>query len=133
MHVRCCAHILNLCVQEGFDELKTLLKPIRGIIRWIRVARSAKRISKLKCEEYGLRKKVISLDIQNRWNSTYKLLHDGIRYHDVLADVYNESRTDGRFITNDHWSLAKIIHDALETFDSATHIFSYVYEPTYTW
>ncbi|KAL2941791.1 putative AC9 transposase [Bienertia sinuspersici] len=34
-----------------------------------------------------------------------------------------------RFITYDHWSLAKIIHDALETFDKATHIFSYVYEP----
>ncbi|KAL2944260.1 putative AC transposase, partial [Bienertia sinuspersici] len=37
--------------------------------------------------------------------------------------------TDGRFITNDNWSLAKIIHDVLETFDNATHIFSYVYEP----
>ncbi|KAL2933037.1 Zinc finger BED domain-containing protein 4 [Bienertia sinuspersici] len=50
-----------------------------------------------------------------RWNSTYKLLHDAIAYRD--------------FITNDHWSLAKIVHDVLETFDNATHIFSYVYEP----
>ncbi|KAL2937404.1 putative AC transposase [Bienertia sinuspersici] len=37
--------------------------------------------------------------------------------------------TDGQFITNDHWSLAKIIHDVLETIDNATHIFSYSYEP----
>ncbi|KAL2892999.1 Zinc finger BED domain-containing protein 6 [Bienertia sinuspersici] len=43
--------------------------------------------------------------------------------------MYSESRTDGRFITNDHWSLTKIIHDVLETFDNATQIFSYVYEP----
>ncbi|KAL2924741.1 UDP-N-acetylglucosamine--N-acetylmuramyl-(pentapeptide) pyrophosphoryl-undecaprenol N-acetylglucosamine transferase [Bienertia sinuspersici] len=44
--------------------------------------------------------------------------------------MYNESRaTDGQFITNDHWSLAKIVHDVLETFDNATHIFSYIYEP----
>ncbi|KAL2905868.1 putative AC transposase, partial [Bienertia sinuspersici] len=63
-------------------------------------------------------------------NSTYKLLHDAIAYRDVLTDMYNESRpTDGQFITNDHWSLAKIVHDVLETFDNATHIFSYVYEP----
>ncbi|KAL2905447.1 Zinc finger BED domain-containing protein RICESLEEPER 2 [Bienertia sinuspersici] len=80
--------------------------------------------------KYGLRKKVIALDTTTRWNSTYKLLHDAITYRDVLTDMYNESRaTDGQFITNDHWSLAKIVRDVLETFDSATHIFSYVYEP----
>ncbi|KAL2922191.1 AP-3 complex subunit mu-2 [Bienertia sinuspersici] len=43
--------------------------------------------------------------------------------------MYNESRTDGRFITNDHWLLANIIHDILETIDDAIHTFSYVYEP----
>ncbi|KAL2898518.1 putative AC transposase [Bienertia sinuspersici] len=129
VHVRICAHILNLCVQDGLGELRPLLEPIRGVIRWIRVARSAKRISKLKCGEYGLRKKVISLDTPTRWNSRYKLLHNAIAYRDVLIDMYNESRTDGRFITNYHWSLAKIIHDVLETFDHATNIFSYVYEP----
>ncbi|KAL2925751.1 Zinc finger BED domain-containing protein DAYSLEEPER [Bienertia sinuspersici] len=80
-------------------------------------------------EEYGLRKKVISLDTPTRWNSTYKLLHDAIAYRDVLTNMYNESWTDGRFITNNHWSSAKIIHDVLETFDNATHIFSYIYEP----
>ncbi|KAL2899624.1 putative AC9 transposase, partial [Bienertia sinuspersici] len=65
-----------------------------------------------------------------RWNSIYKLLHDAIAYRDVLTDMYNESRTsDGQFITNDHWSLAKIVHDVLETFDNTTHIFSYVCEP----
>ncbi|KAL2894581.1 putative AC transposase, partial [Bienertia sinuspersici] len=130
MHVRCCTHILYLCVQDGSDELRTLLEPIRNVIRRIRAARSAKRIFKQKCEEYGLRKKVIALDTPTQWNPTYKLLHDVIAYRDVLTDMYNESRaTDGQFITNDHWSLAKIVHDVLETFDNATHIFSYVYEP----
>ncbi|KAL2940960.1 putative AC transposase, partial [Bienertia sinuspersici] len=95
MHVKCCAHILNLC-----------------------------------CDEYGLREKVIALNTSTRWNSTYKLLHNAIAYRDILTDMYNESRaSDGQFITNDHWSLAKIIHDVLRTFNNATHIFSYVYEP----
>ncbi|KAL2900307.1 Zinc finger BED domain-containing protein RICESLEEPER 3 [Bienertia sinuspersici] len=75
------------------------------------------------------REKSNLLRYPTRWNSTYKLLHDAITYHEVLTDMYNESRADGRFITNDHWSLAKIIHDVIETFDNATHIFSYVYEP----
>ncbi|KAL2941488.1 putative AC transposase [Bienertia sinuspersici] len=80
--------------------------------------------------EYFNREKVIALDTPTRWNSTYKLLHDAIGYRDVLTNMYNESRaTNGQFITNDHWSLAKIVHDVLEAFDNATHIFSYVYEP----
>ncbi|KAL2944776.1 putative AC transposase, partial [Bienertia sinuspersici] len=84
-----------------------------------------------KCLETPLNaKKVIALDTPTRWNSTYNLVHDAIAYRDVLTDMYNESRaTDGQFITNDHWSLAKIVHDVLETFDNATHIFSYIYEP----
>ncbi|KAL2901650.1 5'-methylthioadenosine/S-adenosylhomocysteine nucleosidase [Bienertia sinuspersici] len=90
MHVRCCAHILTLCIQQGKGNL---------------------------------------LRYPHRWNSTYKLLHDAITYRDVFTDMYNESRSDGRFITNDHWLLANIIHDVLETFDYASHIFSYVYEP----
>ncbi|KAL2934630.1 putative AC transposase [Bienertia sinuspersici] len=130
MHVRCCAYILNLCVRHGLDELRTLLEPIRGVIRRIRAVSSAKRIFKHKCDEYGLRKKVIALDTPTRWNLTYKLLLDAIAYRDILTDMYNVSQaSDGQFITNDHWSLAKTVHDVLETFDNATHIFSYVYEP----
>ncbi|KAL2924060.1 putative AC transposase [Bienertia sinuspersici] len=100
-------------------------------IDWGRTARRGAAVAdKLNYTEYGLRKKVIALDTPTRWNSTYKLLHDAIAYRDVLTNMYNESQaTDGQFIINDYWSLAKIVHDVLETFDNATHIFSYVYEP----
>ncbi|KAL2905109.1 putative AC transposase, partial [Bienertia sinuspersici] len=81
------------------------------------------------CEEYGLRLKVISLDTPTRWNSTYNLLHNAITYRDVLTDMFNKSQTVRQFVTSDLWSFAKIIHDVLETFDNATHIFPYVYEP----
>ncbi|KAL2934870.1 putative AC transposase, partial [Bienertia sinuspersici] len=52
-HIRSCAHIFNLSVQE-----------------------------------------VWSLDTPTKWNSTYKLLNDEIRYHEVLTKLYNESRSD---------------------------------------
>ncbi|KAL2895372.1 putative AC transposase [Bienertia sinuspersici] len=115
MHIRCCAHILNLCIQEGLGELRPLLEPIRGVIKWIRVASYL-------------------LNTPTRWNSTYKLLHDAIVYRDVLSDIYSEFWADGRFITNEYWSLAMIIHDVLETFDNATHIFFLIFmSRTYTW
>ncbi|KAL2893416.1 putative AC9 transposase [Bienertia sinuspersici] len=90
-HVRCCTHILNLCIQEGITQLQPLLELVRSVIIWIRVMRTAKRSFKAKCDEYGLRKNVINLDTPARWSSTYKLLHDANRYREVLTDLYNES------------------------------------------
>ncbi|KAL2924957.1 putative AC transposase, partial [Bienertia sinuspersici] len=130
LHVRCCAHILNLSVQEGIAELQPLLEPIRKVVRWIRITSSVKRAYKKRCEERGLRKKVWSLDNPTCWNSTYKLLNDAIKYRDVLTELYNENHSDpNELITNDHWILATVIRDVLATFDNATNVFSYVYEP----
>ena len=130
LHVRCCAHILNLCVQEGLDELKPLLKPIRTVVRWIRVTRSIKRAYKKKCEERGLKKKCFAIDCPTRWNSTFKLLNDAITYRDILTELYNETRSDpNELITSYHWSVAMVIRDVLSSFDHATNIFSYIYEP----
>lgn len=130
LHVRCCAHILNLCAQEGIKDLYPLLQPIRSVVKWIRVTRSMSRAYKRKCEERGLKKKCIGLDCVTRWNSTFKLLDDAIKYREVLTELYNETRSEpGEMITNYNWSIAMIIRDVLAAFEYATKVFSYVYEP----
>ncbi len=35
-HIRCCAHILNLIVQEGLKEVDDVVKSIREIVKYIR-------------------------------------------------------------------------------------------------
>ncbi|KAL2901787.1 putative AC transposase [Bienertia sinuspersici] len=57
LHVRFCAYIINLFVQEGIAQLQSLLEPIRSIIKWISISCIIKRAYKIKCEERGLRKK----------------------------------------------------------------------------
>ena len=107
-----------------------MLSPIRTVVKWIRVTHSVRRKYKKKCDELGLRKKEWGIDTPTRWNSTYKLLDSAIKYRDVLTELYNETRSDpSELITNDHWTLAMVVRDVLSSFDDATKVFSYVYEP----
>ncbi|KAL2938456.1 putative AC transposase, partial [Bienertia sinuspersici] len=60
-----------------------------------------------------------SLDTPTWWNSTYKLLNDAIRYHDVMIKLYNESRSDSNSsIIYEHWAFAMVIRDFVATFDN---------------
>ena len=90
VHVRCCAHILNLCVQSGLTCLNSLIEPIKKVIRWIRVQKSVRAEFKRLCEHHGLNpNKRFAIDTSTRWNSTYKLLVDASRYAAPLSEVYN--------------------------------------------
>lgn len=130
LHVRCCAHILNLSVQEGLAELQPLLNPIRTVIKWIRITQSVRRKYIAMCKERGLKKRQWSIDTPTRWNSTFNLLNDAIKYRDILTQLYNETRVDPtELLTESQWTNASFVRDVLNAFDSATHIFSYIYEP----
>ena len=37
LHIRCCAHIVNLSCQAGIKSLSDLLGPIRDIVKWLRL------------------------------------------------------------------------------------------------
>ena len=82
-HNRCIAHILNLAVQDGLNELQSSLKEIRRAVlndlhqreeRW----RSA-------CSSIGLEAKMLATDIPSRWNSTYLMLQSLIPFRDVFT------------------------------------------------
>ena len=70
LYVRCCAHILNLCVQDGLGSINCLVEPIRKIVKWIRHNRNAKNEFKRLCQSLGLKPKHFCLDTPTRWNST---------------------------------------------------------------
>jgi hypothetical protein len=35
-HIRCCAHILNLMVQDGLKEIDNALQKIRNSVKYVR-------------------------------------------------------------------------------------------------
>nr|KYP38020.1 Putative AC transposase [Cajanus cajan] len=75
-HMRCCAHILNLVMNDGLKDVHNSIASIRTTIRFVRS--STQRLAKFKeCVEFSKIecKKLLCLDVPTRCNSTYMMLY----------------------------------------------------------
>lgn len=138
LHIRCCAHIINLIVNEGLKELHDSIVAIRNSVRYVRS--SPARLLKFKsCVE---REKIeckglLVLDVPTRWNSTYLMLEAAIKFEKAF-ERYEEE--DEKFLSYFHedeggkgkvgpplvndWTNAKVFVKFLKTFYDITLKFS---------
>ncbi|KAH1221104.1 Zinc finger BED domain-containing protein RICESLEEPER 2 [Glycine max] len=106
LHMRCCAHILNLIVKDGLEVVKEGVKNIRDSVAYWTT--TPKRKEKFEETTKQLRipyTKNLALDYPTRWNSTYKMLEIVIGYEDDVC---------GR----------------LKLFNTITELFSFTKHPT---
>lgn len=81
IHLRCCAHIINLVVRDGLDEQFKTITKIRNAVKYLRSSPS-RYDNFLECVEF---EKISSknkpcLDVETRWNSTYCMLATAEKY-----------------------------------------------------
>ncbi|XP_060972568.1 zinc finger BED domain-containing protein DAYSLEEPER-like [Cannabis sativa] len=102
MHFRCCAHIVNLIVNEGLKYLHDSIAAIRNVVRGLKRGRyrsSPARLGKFKaCAE---REKIdykggLILDVPTRWNSTFMMLDVAIIFEKAFSRYEEE---DDRFLS----------------------------------
>ena len=69
--MRCCAHILNLIVQEGLKVAKHALEKIRDSIKYVKTSKSRMIKFKRCIEKVGNieASSGLCLDVPTRWNS----------------------------------------------------------------
>ncbi|XP_042945622.1 zinc finger BED domain-containing protein RICESLEEPER 2-like [Carya illinoinensis] len=75
IHIRCCAHIINLIVSEVLKEVDDSITKVRNIVRYVRA--SPQRLGKFKAIVEQLQipcSAMLCLDVPTRWNSTYMML-----------------------------------------------------------
>ncbi|XP_029130253.1 zinc finger BED domain-containing protein RICESLEEPER 2, partial [Cajanus cajan] len=88
IHMRYCAHILNLIVKEGFkDNIDAILR-IRGAEKYVRSSPS--RLFKFKTcvEKQNIEYKgLVCLDVETRWNSTYLMLEAALKLHKAFEEL----------------------------------------------
>ena len=78
LHLRCCAHILNLIVSDGLKDLHESVVAIRNAVKYVKSSPS--RLDRFKRavehEKLGNNSFVV-LNVPTRWNSTYLMLESG--------------------------------------------------------
>ena len=134
--VRCCAHILNLIVQDGLHHFSTSIEKIKVMVCNINTHLAKYEIFRNCCIRLSYAVRIIPIDIDHRCNSTYELLQVPCDYQKVL-DLYYISVSENAYhcllqkITENDWKVAEIIRDFLHIFDKSTKLFCGVYYPTY--
>lgn len=130
-HMRCCAHILNLIVQDGLDVIGNGIKRIRSSVSF----RTASPKRQQKFEEAARQLEIsstkkLSLDCKTRWNSTYLMLSVAIIYKDVFKRLKGRDPQYDCLPTERDWELAKNVCDRLLVFYEVTIMFSGSKYPT---
>jgi hypothetical protein len=90
VHVRCCAHILNLIVKEGTNVAHDSIERIRNMVKYVKGSPQRLALFKSCIERKQLGcKSSLKLDVSTRWNSTYIMLEVTQKYErafDLMID-----------------------------------------------
>ncbi|WOL07995.1 zinc finger BED domain-containing protein RICESLEEPER 1-like [Canna indica] len=85
LHMRCCAHILNLIVKDGLFVIEGSIETIRDSVSFW--SASPSRMEKFEDVARQLKiscTKKLALDCKTRWNSTNLMLQTALEYKDVF-------------------------------------------------
>jgi hypothetical protein len=141
-YIRCLAHVLNLIVKDILRALKSgttkeafaicdslqegepipaqsALAKLRILALWIN--RSPQRRQKWKevCKYMNLSGKYIQYDVETRWNSTYRMLDDGLNARDQI-NRFLSLQTEIPPLTDNDWGRLSQIHQILAKFNELT-------------
>ncbi|CAN1309760.1 Zinc finger BED domain-containing protein RICESLEEPER 2 [Linum perenne] len=94
LHMRCVAHIVNLIVGAGLEEMGLSVRRVREAVRWV-VASPAREQSFQKIVDFkeieSSRK--LCLDVPTRWNSTFLMLDVAALYESAFKLYEQEEPT----------------------------------------
>ncbi|CAA7033840.1 unnamed protein product [Microthlaspi erraticum] len=92
MHMRCCAHIINLIVKEGLLELVDNVCAIRNAVTYVRASTNRIDTFDSRADNAKVTRGSLPLDIKTRWNSTYLMLLQAIKFRKAFDKMEAEDR-----------------------------------------
>ncbi|XP_020272551.1 zinc finger BED domain-containing protein RICESLEEPER 2-like [Asparagus officinalis] len=120
--VRCCAHILNLLVQDGISVIALTIENVRESIKFIN--HSEARLRTFSAIVQQLREKKLILDVPTRWNSTYLMLITALKFKDAFP-MYKERESNYDCMPEpEEWDKVEKICKLLAVFHAVTNLIS---------
>ena len=131
LHMRCCAHILNLIVRDGLEIVKDGIEKIRDSVAfWIATPKRKEKFEETAKQLRIQCTKSLVLDCPTRWNSTYKMLQIAISYEAVFTRLKQRESQYTCLPSASQWQFAKDMCGRLKVFNAVTEIFSATKQPT---
>ncbi|XP_076889691.1 zinc finger BED domain-containing protein RICESLEEPER 2-like [Bidens hawaiensis] len=130
-HVRCCAHILNLVVQDGLGTIDSCLLKIKEGVKYLK--KSPVRLLKFGeiATTLGINtRRSLCTDVKTRWNSTHRMLESAIHYKRAFQGYALRDSNFEWSPTDDEWTRAEKVCKVLEVYLHATEFFSGTSYPT---
>ncbi|XP_060969020.1 zinc finger BED domain-containing protein RICESLEEPER 2-like [Cannabis sativa] len=132
-HLRCCAHILNLVVQDGLKDIDVSIEKIRDSVKYVKGSQLRKQ-KFLECVKLvftgGVCKRRLCQDVVTRWNSTYLMLDSALVYRRAFQHLAWSDSNYEHCPSKDEWERVEKVWKFLKVFYDATLVFSGSKYPT---
>ncbi|XP_043725796.1 zinc finger BED domain-containing protein RICESLEEPER 2-like [Telopea speciosissima] len=130
-HIRCCAHILNLIVQDGIKLIDKAVQKVRDSVKFVKSSQARKVRFAESCGQIGLNtKRGLHGDVSTRWNSTFQMLDDVLFYRQAFNNFENLESNYRDRPTEEEWPKIQKITNFLKPFDEITKQLSSSKYPT---
>ncbi|KAL5176979.1 Zinc finger BED domain-containing protein RICESLEEPER 2 [Glycine soja] len=129
-HVRCCAHILNLLVQDYLSTIKDIIFNISESVKYINHNDARLKAFCDVVEQKRLKERKLVIDCPTRWNSTFNMLSTALKFMTAFAS-YKERKSHYNYAPSlEEWNQVEKVCKLLEVFNLATHVISGSEYPT---
>ena len=104
-HLRCCAHILNLIVQDGLKEIDIAIQKIRESVKYVKGSQVRKQKFLESVNQMSLDgKRGLRQDVPTRWNSTFLMIENALYYRRAFCHLELTDSNYKNCPTIDEWS-----------------------------
>jgi len=130
-HVRCCAHIINLVVNDGVAVLASLISNLRLTVKYLKKSPARMHTFVEICRSLALQiGEGLSLDVSTRWSSTYKMVRTALAYKEAIKTYADQDLNYKWEPSSQEWDLFVAIEPILASLAKVTTALSASLYPT---